>query len=229
MYAGYHFCKFDVFENVNFCISLRASLKYFFQIVQVPDRKSSSKEKKKGKGILRHSETKSFIPLFREPSSIEKILGEADQLLIRPPPTSSERPNSPPALTIRPVSPRPASPKAASHRASSPKSTSPRAPSPRAPSPRVASPRADSPKPAPSKTFSTGAVSPKAALPTAFISGAASSKSAAPSKAAAPKATQSRKEIRHVPRPEPTLRDQQLSATKIQAAYRGYLVIVELV
>ncbi|XP_047980491.1 protein IQ-DOMAIN 13-like [Salvia hispanica] len=213
-----------------------------------PDKKSSSKEKKKGKGILRHGDTKSFIPLFREPSSIEKILGEADQLLIRPPPTSSQRPKSPPALPVRPVSPRPASPDPASHRASSPKSNSPKAPSPkssspRAPSPRVASPRAAPretlstgaipPKAAPRETLSTGAVppkaapretlstgaaiSPKAAPPTAFSSGAASSK------AAAPKSTQSRKEIRHVQKPEPTLRDQQLSATKIQAAYRGYL------
>ncbi|XP_042010155.1 protein IQ-DOMAIN 14-like [Salvia splendens] len=229
-----------------------------------PDKKSSSKEKKKGKGILRHGDTKSFIPLFREPSSIEKILGEADQLLIRPPPTSSQRPKSPPALPVRPVSPRPASPDPASHRASSPKSNSPRASSPksnspRAPSPKSSSPRAPfprvtSPRAAPRETFSIGAVPPKAtpretlstgavppkaapretlstgavippkaAPPTAFSSGAASPKAAAPFKATAPKSAQSRKEIRHVQKPEPTLRDQQLSTTKIQAAYRGYL------
>ncbi|KAH6768237.1 hypothetical protein C2S51_013573 [Perilla frutescens var. frutescens] len=197
------------------------------------DKKSSSKEKKKGKGILRHGETKSFIPLFREPSSIEKILGEADQLLIRAP-TAPERPKSPPALPVRPVSPRVASPKATSHRASSPKAASPRvcsprAPSPRAVSPRAASPRAESPKGDPPKTISTGAVSPKAAPPpkastTAAASSktAASSKAVASTKASAPKVTQSRKENKYVQRPEPTLRDQQLAATKLQAVYRGY-------
>ncbi|KAL8487293.1 hypothetical protein ACS0TY_023828 [Phlomoides rotata] len=159
--------------------------------------KKSSKEKKKGKGILRHGETKSFIPLFREPSSIEKILGEADQLLIRPH-TSSQDIKTPPVLPVRPISPRPASPKAASYRASSPKSASPEAPA----SPRVASPKAVSPKVAPLRTFSTGATS---------------------SKTTAPKVKQSRKEISYVQRPEPTLRHQNLSATKIQAAYRGFL------
>ncbi|KAI3470242.1 hypothetical protein Pfo_026905 [Paulownia fortunei] len=162
--------------------------------------KKSSKEKKKGKGILRHGETKSFIPLFREPSSIEKILGEADQLLIRPP-TSSEQPKTPPALLWRPASPRVASPKAASHRASSPKAASPIVSSARLTSPKAPSPRA---------------LSPKAVLPSTLTPGAASLKTASP------KVTQSRKEISYVQRPEPTLRSQHLSATKIQAAYRGY-------
>lgn len=160
--------------------------------------KKSSKEKKKGKGILRHGETKtkSFIPLFREPSSIEKILGEADQLLIRPH-TSPQESKTPPVL--RPVSPRAASPKAASFRASSPKPTSPKAPF----SPKVASPKPVSPKAAPLRTFSSGATS---------------------SKTAPPKVKQNRKEISYVQRPEPTLQHQILSATKIQAAYRGFLV-----
>ncbi|KAL0392451.1 UNVERIFIED_CONTAM: protein IQ-DOMAIN 14 [Sesamum radiatum] len=172
--------------------------------------KKSNKEKKKGKGILRHGETKSFIPLFKEPSSIEKILGEADQLLIRPPPALDE-PRNPPALLGRPTSPRVASPKAAAPRASSPKAASPRAFSPRAASPKAPSPRAVSPR----------AVSPRVSSPEArpkvFTAGAASSK------AAVPKVAQRRKEVSHVQRPEPTLRNQQLSATKIQAAYRGYM------
>ncbi|KAL0388104.1 UNVERIFIED_CONTAM: protein IQ-DOMAIN 14 [Sesamum radiatum] len=138
--------------------------------------KKSSKEKKKGKGILRHRETKSFIPLFREPSSIEKILGEAEELLIRPP-TPSEQLKTPPALPWRPNSPRVASPKAAPHIASSPKAASPRVSSARITSPRATSPRVP----------------------------------------------QSRKEISYVQRPELTLRNQHLSAIKIQAAYRGYL------
>ncbi|KAK4387903.1 protein IQ-DOMAIN 14 [Sesamum angolense] len=176
------------------------------------DQKKSNKEKKKGKGILRHGETKSFIPLFKEPSSIEKILGEADQLLIRPPPALDE-PRNPPALLGRPTSPRVASPKAAAHRASSPKAASPRAFSPRAASPKAPSPRAVSPR----------AVSPRVSSPEArpkvFTAGAASSK------AAVPKVAQRKKEVSYVQRPEPTLRNQQLSATKIQAAYRGYMLI----
>ncbi|KAG8375882.1 hypothetical protein BUALT_Bualt09G0005400 [Buddleja alternifolia] len=145
--------------------------------------KKSSKEKKKGKGVLRHGETKSFIPLFREPSSIEKILGEADQLLIRPH-ASPEQPKTSPPLLERP--------------------TSPKAPSPKAASPRAISPKVVSPEPTP---------------PTTFIPGASSSK-AAP---LPPKVTQSRNEISYVLRLEPPSRNQHLSATKIQAAYRGYL------
>ncbi|GFP93288.1 protein iq-domain 14 [Phtheirospermum japonicum] len=148
-----------------------------------PNKKSGNTEKKKGKGILRQGESKSLIPLFREPSSIEKILGEADQLLIRPPPPTtttstsntntsfSERPKTPPALPL-PL-PLPAS----------------------SISPRVASPNAAS-----------ASVSPKAT----------SSRPAA----APPKVKESRKEIKYV---QPTLRNQNISATKIQAAYRGYL------
>ncbi|KAJ7980641.1 Protein IQ-DOMAIN like [Quillaja saponaria] len=71
----------------------------------------------------------------------------------------------------------------------------PRSASPRAPSPRVASPRAPSPK----------AASPNVASP----------------RAASPRTVQHHKEVNH--RPEPTLRSHHASATKIQAAYRGYL------
>ncbi|KAE9450444.1 hypothetical protein C3L33_17664, partial [Rhododendron williamsianum] len=72
--------------------------------------KKSTKEKKKGK--LRHAETKSFIR-FREPSSIEKILGEVDQqkLLVRPP-TPAEQPNTPTLAVPRASSPWVASPRA---------------------------------------------------------------------------------------------------------------------
>lgn len=138
---------------------------------------------------MKHGENRSFIPLFRGPSSIEKILGEADDLFIRP--TSSELPRTPPALPVRPVSPRVSSPKAAS-----PRVTSPRAASPRAPSQRVASPR-----PAP----------PRAASP----------------RGASPVVPQIRRETNYVYRPEPTLKNLHLAATKIQAAYRGYMVILQ--
>ncbi|KAF7150932.1 hypothetical protein RHSIM_Rhsim02G0084500 [Rhododendron simsii] len=132
--------------------------------------KKSTKEKKK-RGILGHGESKSFMPLFREPSSIEQILGEMDQqqLLIRPP-TPVEQHTLPPLVL----------PRAASRRVASPRAASPRVTSPKAASLRVGSP------------------------------GAASSR-----------ALQHHKEISY--RPEPTLRYRNVSATKIQAAYRGYM------
>lgn len=159
------------------------------------DKKRAKEKKRTGKGILRHGQGKSFIPLFREPSSIEKILGEADQLLIKNPPASSEQPKSPPR---RPISPLVASPwPASSPRATSPRTHSPKAPSPRAVSPKVASPRAASPK--------------------ASTSGVTSSKPAAS------EVTKIKKAVSLVKRPEPTLQEQHLSATVMQAAFRGYL------
>lgn len=100
--------------------------------------KKSAKEKKKGK--LKHGETNSFIPLFREPSSIEKIFGdfEREQHIISfRPPIPDEQPKSPPSVLPRVASPRAPSPRAPSPRAASPRAPSPRAPSPRAPSPRI--------------------------------------------------------------------------------------------
>nr|GFA97893.1 hypothetical protein [Tanacetum cinerariifolium] len=128
---------------------------------------------KKGRGKVKYGESRSFIPLFREPSSIEKILGEVDQqYMFIGNPMPVDQPTTPQPLS----SPRPASPRVNSHRASSP----------RLPSPRVPSPRAVSPKSSP------------------------------------PRVVQRRTEIRY--RPEPTLRRHHLSATIIQAAYRGYMV-----
>jgi len=133
-----------------------------------------TKEKKKSVGKVKHGETNSFIPLFREPSSIEKIFGDFEreqQLLGLRPVTPPERPKTPPYVPPRAPSPRP--------------------PSPRPPSPRAASPRASSPR----------VTSPKAA---SFRN------------------SHHHKEV--VYRPEPTLRHQNASATKIQAVYRGYMV-----
>ncbi|KAF7805308.1 protein IQ-DOMAIN 14 isoform X1 [Senna tora] len=123
------------------------------KVVNDSEKKNTKEKKKKGLGKLRHGETNSFIPLFREPSSIEKIFGDFEreqQLLTFRPPTPPELPKTPPFVP--------------------PRAASPRAPSPRAPSPQVASPR-----------------------------------------------------IVHHHRPEPTLRNHHASATKIQAAYRGYM------
>lgn len=166
------------------------------------------REKRSGKGILRRGETKSFIPLFREPSSIEKILGEADQLLIKAP-TTSEPPKVPQG---RPISPHISPPQ----QALSPQAASPRPRSPKAP--RAISPRVGSPKVASPKVLSPKVASPRAASPKASTSAAASSKPAPP-----PKVTKGKKGINYAKRPEPTLREQQLSAIKIQAAFRGYV------
>ncbi|XP_019445747.1 PREDICTED: protein IQ-DOMAIN 14-like isoform X3 [Lupinus angustifolius] len=141
------------------------------KVVNQDSDNKSTKEQKKGK--LRHGETKSFIPLFREPSSIEKIFGEFEreqQILTVRPPTPPEQPKTSPFVPPRDASPRP---------------TSPRPPSPRGASPRAPSPQLTSPK-------------------------AASS------------------HIVHIPkevgyRAEPTLTNQHASATKIQAALRGYM------
>ncbi|KAL9302694.1 Protein IQ-DOMAIN 14 [Arabidopsis thaliana] len=129
---------------------------------QEPERKSGKEKKKKGFGKLRHGETNSFLPIFREPSSIEKILGEAERdhnLVFRPP--TPDRPNpysaSPP--------PRPASPRVASPRPTSPRVASPRVPSPRAEVPRTLSPKPPSPRAEVPRSLSPKPPSPRADLP----------------------------------------------------------------
>lgn len=163
-------------------------------ILQDSEKKSSKEKKKKGLGKLRHAETNSFIPLFREPSSIEKIFGdferEQQRITLRTP-LSPEQPKTSPFVP----------PRVATHRASSPRVVSPRVASPRAPSPRVVSPRVASPRAPSPRVASPRAVSPRA-----------------PS----PRIIHHHKEISY--RPEPTLRHHHASATKIQAAYRGYTV-----
>ncbi|KAL4312863.1 hypothetical protein GQ457_01G035140 [Hibiscus cannabinus] len=129
-------------------------------LFQEPDKRGGKEKKKKGQGKYQHGETNSFIPLFREPSSIEKILGEAerDHKLIFRPPTPPEQQRTPPFVPPRVASPRVRSqriasprvasqriaspPRASSHRAASPLSLPPgRAASPRAVPPRIVHPR----------------------------------------------------------------------------------------
>ncbi|CAL1404713.1 unnamed protein product [Linum trigynum] len=177
------------------------------KLANEPDKKSSSKEKKKkGIGKFRQGESSSsFIPLFREPSSIEKILDEAERehkLTFRPLTPPAEQPRTPTFVPppSRLVS---SSPRVPSLRVnSSPRAaTSPRAPSPRAAaSPRPPSPRAAaSPRPP----------SPKAAGPSTSA------------RATSPKNVERERQVYR--RIEPTLRNQNACATKIQAAYRGYV------
>lgn len=201
--------------------------------------KKTAKEKKKGRRILRHGEFKSF--LFREPSSIEKILGEVDDqnLLVRDP--TSEQPGIPSAFAVTPTSPRINSPRDASprssYRATSPGATSPRIASPRATSPRVISPKASSPKEASPKATSPRAASPKAtslreSSPKGTSASAPSQKAISPREASPrvssprstyPELSRNHNEISYANRPEPTL-TLHLAATKIQAAYRSYMV-----
>ncbi|KAM3375811.1 protein IQ-DOMAIN 13 [Capsicum galapagoense] len=205
--------------------------------------KKTAKEKKKGRRILRHGEIKSF--LFREPSSIEKILGEVDdqKLLVRPP--TSEQSSVPSAFPVTPTSPRISSPRAASpqtsYRATSPGATSPRISSPRAASPKVISPKAASPKVSSPREASPSATSPREASPKAISpreaprkvdSASAPSLKAISPRAASPRVSSPRStypelsrnhnEISYANWPEPTL-TLHLSATKIQAAYRSYM------
>ncbi|CAN8318260.1 unnamed protein product [Cochlearia groenlandica] len=115
---------------------------------QEPERKSGNEKKKKGFGKLRHGQTNSFLPIFREPSSIEKILGEAERdhnLVFRPPtPPDRSHPSSvsPPPPPPRPASPRPTSPRPPSPRLELPRLDAPRPTTPRPPSPKTVSPRA---------------------------------------------------------------------------------------
>ncbi|KAE8722594.1 IQ-domain 13 isoform 2 [Hibiscus syriacus] len=109
--------------------------------------KRSNKKKKKGLGKLRRGENNAFLPLFRKPSSIEKILGEAERehnLIFRP-----SSPPEQPIVPRRPASPQVHSSRGASSRGSSKSVSPPRVaspspphpPPPRAGSPQVASPR----------------------------------------------------------------------------------------
>lgn len=121
-----------------------------FMKLQDLEKKAAKEKKKKGLGKLRHGESNSFIPLFREPSSIEKIFGdferEQQRITLRPPPSPEQLKSTPPFVPHRVATPRASSPRVASPRVASPRAPSPRAVSPRAPSPRVASPRAVSPR-----------------------------------------------------------------------------------
>ncbi|KAB5512738.1 hypothetical protein DKX38_029766 [Salix brachista] len=181
------------------------------------DKRSTKDKKKKGLGKLRHRDTTSFIPLFRAPSSIEKILDEAERenKLIFRPQTPPEELTPPPFVPPRAASPRVASQRVTSPRAASPRVASERVTSPRATSPRVASERVTSPKAASERVTSPRASSPRVTSPREAAPRVTSLRAASPSN------IQRHKEIYH--RPEPTLRNHHASATKIQAAYRGYV------
>ncbi|XP_056161403.1 protein IQ-DOMAIN 14 [Syzygium oleosum] len=175
--------------------------------------KESKGKKKKGPGQLKNGERKSFkIPLFREPSSIEKILGDAERehnILFRPP-TPPEQPQTPLIVPSLVASTSNLSQRVASPRVVSPRATSPRASSPEVASPRAASPRVVSPRSASQRFASPRAASPRATSPRVASSRGTSSRS-----------LNHQKEV--IVRPEPSITFQHASATRIQAAFRGYM------
>ncbi|KAI4304142.1 hypothetical protein MLD38_039693 [Melastoma candidum] len=170
-----------------------------------------TREKKgKGKelGKPKYGKTKSLIPRFREPSSIEQILGEVEREhnLNFQPPASAEIPRTPvpeqdlivqpptPAEVPKPPGPEPLG-------VSSSSVVSPRAISPKASLNRPASPRGNSQR---------LAASPRIASPKTD-----------PARATSSRSYSNQKETVH--HPEPGLGDQHAAATKIQAAYRGFM------
>ncbi|XP_019160180.1 PREDICTED: protein IQ-DOMAIN 14-like isoform X2 [Ipomoea nil] len=194
--------------------------------------KKAPQEKKKGRRILKRGEIKSF--LFREPSSIEKILEEADEQNLLVPlyyeqqkDAAFARPTSPRlspsrASSCRAASPRYSPPRVASPRGGPLKVSSPRAASPRAISPRAASPRAISPRAASPRAISPRAASPRAISPRATSPRVSPPRVTSP-KVASSKVNQNRKETSYTHRPEPTLQVLHFSATRIQAIFRGYM------
>lgn len=171
----------------------------------------------------RHGKGKKFITLFREPSSIEKILGDAERenhQVIYKPPSPLEREKASP-LASRDTSPLCGSPKVASPRVPSLCISSPGVESPRIPphgaitfeeatSPRITSPNATSPRDA----------SPKYTLPRVSSPRAVSPRTTSGSIIV-------QKKIHHhediSQKLEPTLGEQNASAIKIQKVYRGHM------
>ncbi|KAJ0259262.1 Protein IQ-DOMAIN 14 [Hirschfeldia incana] len=152
---------------------------------ETAERKSGKEKKKKGFGKLKRGESSSFLPIFREPSSIEKILAEAERdhnLVFRPPtPDRSNPPSASPPPPLRPASPQSPPPRDDRPRLDSSRSLSlkppdqskplsassstppkPGVPSPKPTSPTVVSPQADSIEPPSSRPTSPRFVSPQA-------------------------------------------------------------------
>lgn len=186
------------------------------KLIDGTEKKSTKEKKKKGLGRRKHGDGHSFIPLFREPSSIEKILGEAEREhnLINfrsatpihdelPPKTPPDVP-PPSDFSSTPLPPprAAASPRGA---AASPRAT---AASPQPPTPQRAASPPWNPTP-PRITSPPRQLTPLQVVPPPQLLAVAPP--SAPTPNFAPRQ-----------RPEPTLRYQHICATRIQTAYRGY-------
>lgn len=183
------------------------------------EKKSSTEKKKKGRGKLKHGDGNSFLPFAREPSSIEKILGEVERehhITNYGPPTPPEQPKvAAPHVTPPPV--RTALPPVRT--ATPPKTATPvRAPSP----PKAASPprEADQLTPPSRDATLTQPAPPRAPSPPVRRV-ASPTRAATPVNVVTPARVPSSRFVQ-LRRPEPTIREQHACATKIQAAYRGY-------
>uniref|UniRef100_A0A7N0ZXP6 DUF4005 domain-containing protein n=1 Tax=Kalanchoe fedtschenkoi TaxID=63787 RepID=A0A7N0ZXP6_KALFE len=214
------------------------------------DRRTGS-ERRKARRKLKQGERNSFISLFKEPtSSIEKILEDAEreQGLTYRPPSPLEQSKKPSVVLPEAASQHSVSPRATSPRATSPSIISPKATSPRSGSLRVVIPRAHSLKAVSPRTGSPRDVSPKAGSHKGHSPGVFSAKMRSPkavsprfapprvvsptpspprppssrasfSKAASLKVIQREESIIRI---DPVFSYHHVSATKIQAAYRGY-------
>ncbi|XP_057525180.1 protein IQ-DOMAIN 13-like [Amaranthus tricolor] len=174
------------------------------KVADETEKQNSKEKKKKGLGKLKHGERPSFFPFVKEPSSIEKILGDVErehQITDYEPPT--------PPLKLKSVVPHVTPPKRAS--------TPPKAPTP----PRMASlprevvhptpPSRDAPQPTPLKEPSP--LARRVGSPTSVVT---------PVNDATPARIPSSRFVQHR-KWEPSLVDQHASATVIQAFYRGYM------
>uniref|UniRef100_A0A803KTN9 DUF4005 domain-containing protein n=1 Tax=Chenopodium quinoa TaxID=63459 RepID=A0A803KTN9_CHEQI len=182
------------------------------------EKKTSKEKKKKGAGKLKHGDGHSFLPFVREPSSIEKILGEIErehQVTNYEPPTPPEQPKAePPHVTPPPV--RTAIPPVRTSIPPIRTATPPRAPTP----PRAASPPSEAVQRSLPSSDATQQTPPRETSPPAQR--VDSPQATIPVNAVTPARIPSSRFV-HQRRPEPTLREQHACATKIQAAYRGYI------
>ncbi|XP_076948208.1 protein IQ-DOMAIN 13-like [Bidens hawaiensis] len=152
------------------------------------------KKSRKGRGRLKRG---SFFPFFREPSSIEQILEETDQHNVYAPTTQSQsQPESQPQAPPPPPPPQPPPSPPPPQTQSQPQSQSP--PQPQS-QPQPPKPQAQA---QPSSSSSRRHVSPP------------------PKRLTSPPRITSPPKVSHTP--EPTLQQRHLSATRIQAVYRGY-------
>ncbi|KAL8139649.1 hypothetical protein V2J09_005670 [Rumex salicifolius] len=185
------------------------------------EKKDAKEKKKKGIGKAKHGP--SFIPLFKQPSSIEEILGEAERehhLIDYRPISPFEQPSTRTTPLQDSFSPWTPTPQRVPSSSTTPRrnftpqmvvspinnggSTSQRA---------FLAPKTTTPQ----RTVSP----PRNADPKQEVASSSSFKIVAPLNVGGSSRSSSSRYV-HRPRPEPTLRYQNMCATRIQAAYRGY-------
>lgn len=174
-------------------------IKRFFTCQSGEDHENKSRNERKGDG---KGESTSFIPIFRKPSSVEKIFSdfEREQQIVAFQPPAPEQPSTPPCIPP----PQPAPPRAPSP---------PRAAPPKEPSPKVSPPRVASPPQACSSSTVLNHHEEVSNIPTVVDHHEEVSH--------IPTAIKHHEEVGYIPKP--TERNHHSSAIKIQATYRGYV------